>query len=56
MTDDPDDILEGCTVQLGLSDVPDDELPYVALAGGLEGEAAELRVDEYGALFAAGRF
>lgn len=44
-----DDVeLDGCACDMSVDPVPDAELPYVVLAGGLDGVAARQRIEEYG--------
>lgn len=39
--------LDGCALIASAPPVPDHELAYVVLAGGLEGVAARQRIEEY---------
>lgn len=47
--------LDGCAIDKSVRPVPDHELAYVALAGGLEGVAARQRIEEYARVLGGGQ-
>lgn len=51
-----DDVeLDGCAIDMSVHPVPDAELPYVVLAGELEGVAARQRIEEYSRVLGGAR-